>query len=248
MIRKYRMLFLGAVLLVVPMDIKTMADGYNVLTGKNICKLVLSGPGEVHIFQVKKGEQEYFYAQGKPGLLRMSIRDNVLLCKEIKKNTVIDQHNKYYIGLRNICAVSLIGNIKGIFATNIITPFLRIDLADNASLTTYETSIKTKSLEVYSSDNSMAWFAGEVPFQLLHLSSHARYNALCMKTQEVYIKAVDQSIAELTCAYYDNGKGKKLQGTLSGIVSGKSKIWLHGNPRKTKLQFSDASCVQHIMQ
>jgi len=201
---------------------------------------------------VNKGEKEYFCVKAHErafnNLLIQIYGNNLLSCEVAENKSVDDEDIVYHLALRNIHAIAVSGNVKSMVATPVITSFLHINLANNACFTSYDTYIKAISLIAHINDNSMMWLAGKAVFQQVYLSERARYNTLCMGTQAIHIRASGSSIAEVSCVPYDNGKGKKLQATISGILSENSNVWFYGSPRITQLQSTGKSCIQHIMQ
>jgi hypothetical protein len=152
----------------------------------------------------------------------------------------------YHIALRKISHIALDGQMEAALVTNIVSPWLRLELAGNASLSSGDNQIKSFMLTTIGSGKSVIELAGTASFQELIFSDNARYNALRVKTKYVRVVGFGSSKILLCLERHDNGKGRRLQSTVSYGLSERSIVHYQGNPRITQLWHKEQACIERI--
>jgi hypothetical protein len=215
------------------------------LLEQQINHIIFTGSGRLLISQTNKGEDECFsFTTDKQSWQKYPFI--------ISKNSIVcdAQNHTYHIGLRNIDTIVLKDSIEAYFVTPIISPLLSIEVADDAKIMTPNGSnIKVDiTLRICGSENSIINLSGTAAYQDICFFDHAHYNAPNLKTKDTCLWAVDFSAIELCCENRDNGKGRKLQGTLFGDIFDKCVVRYAGNPRLANLSRNGDAKIERIAQ
>jgi hypothetical protein len=208
------------------------------LVDRQINTIHINGSGELLLSKVKKDEKEYIAITADKKILdafQLKIEDTCVYWGDESENLLRNAQCSYHIGLRDISKIVLNGSVKACFKTDIISRSLSIHVRDNAKMISLEHDIKVIELEIFCCENGCIELKGCASHQDICLMDDASYKGLRVKSKDAKVSMYDASYAVLCLEHHDNGKGRKLQSTLYGIVCDESSLGYSGNPRTTEL-------------
>ena len=218
------------------------------LSTQQINDIYARGEGHIIFSQIDDDRKESISATGLKTVidnLEMSVDEKGSLRIGPKENYVIanDDRPTYCLNLKKIKNMYLYDMIKATLTTKITAQSLILNLANQATITTYGGSINVDSLVATGSGRTLFVLEGRASKQGIYLSDYASYNATDARSHYAHIEATGTSKIRINIEDQD-----KIPGDIRGFIAGASELAYKGKPDISFLQRKDDATIMQMTQ